>query len=226
MAALLFSLLALIPAVAVEPWQLALKEMPLAEPVTRIDKSNAGPLLLRSFQSNGVIKAFILMPGCTDEFYFFEKARATLANPMPSLLDAVTAITNQTDIRATFRPPCLLLHMTSDPLTPQFEIRDEESAAKLRAATFAPHLVSFDKDWDYLLPILEKSLKARFEPRRYTSGSWHFYRHSLAAHGLGGWEALEAISLAGKTTFKVTGRTFFGRPEVEFIPDHRPGEQP
>lgn len=196
--------------------------MPLVRKADVLDKSNAGPLLLESFRSNGIVKAFILMPGCVDEFYFFARARVTLTNAAPTLLDAVTAITNQTSIRARFREPFLLLHTDWDPLAPQAAVRDAAAAEKLRAASFVPHIASFDRDWDHLLPVLEGSLKARFLPKRHTYGSWHFYRHSFAAWGLNGCEALEAIALAGKTRFTVKGRTLFGKPEVEFEPDRRP----
>jgi len=54
------------------------------------------------------------MPGATDEFYFSGARHATLTNSNPSLLDAVTALTNQTYIHATFQPP--LLHTTEDSL--------------------------------------------------------------------------------------------------------------
>jgi hypothetical protein len=218
--------LVLTPLRAAEAWQEALAAMPLARKADFLDKSNAGPLLLDSFQSNVVVKALILMPGCTDEIYFFERAKAGLTNASPTLLDAVAALTNQTAIRARFDPPFLLLHTSFDPLTPAETVLDKAAFAKLRAARFTPHLNSFDRDWDYLLPLLEKSLKAQFWPERRSFNSWHFYRHSLAAHGLDGVEAVRAVSLAGKTIYTVKGRTLFGRPVLEFKPDKRPGTGP
>ena len=83
-------------ALADENWQSALSVMPLATNVTELNRTNCVPLLLNSFQSNGVVKALIFMPGATDELYFFRRAHATLTNSNPSLLDAVTALTNQT----------------------------------------------------------------------------------------------------------------------------------
>jgi len=213
------------PLRAAEAWQEALAAMPLARKADFLDKSNAGPLLLDSFRSNAVIKAFILMPGCTDEIYFFKRAKVELTNAVPTLLDAVTALTNRTAIQARFDPPFLLLHTTFDPLTPGETVLDQAAFAKLREARFIPHLNSFDRDWDYLLPRLEKSLKAQFWPGRRSFDSWHFYRHSLAAYGLDGVEAVRAVSLAGKTIYTVKGRTLFGRPVVEFKPDVRPGAE-
>ena len=40
-------------------------------------------------------------------------------------------------------------------------------------------------------------------PWRYSTDSWHFYRHSFVAWDLTGWEALEATALAAKTTCTV-----------------------
>jgi len=195
---------------AAEPWQTALARMPLKTSVTQLNRTNCVGLLLRAFQSNDVVKAFIFMPGATDEFYFFRRARATLTNASPTLLDAVQALTNQTLIRVTFRSPMLLLHTHEDPLEPLFRIENRQTEDRLRKASFVPHALYNDRDWDYLLPILGKKLKTKFLPHRKTRDSWHFFRHSLAGWNLTGWEALEAISLAGKTTFTVQkGRLIF-----------------
>jgi hypothetical protein len=111
-----------------EPWQEALARMPLAAPTTELNRTNCVPLMLDAFRSNGVVKAIIFMPGATDELYFFRRARATLTNANPSLLDAVTALTNQTHIEATFRPPLLLLHTTEDSMDVIAVIKNESTA--------------------------------------------------------------------------------------------------
>src|ERR1700760_589656 len=87
---------------AEDPWQMALSRMPLGTNVTELNRSNCVKIMLPAFQSNAVVKALIFMPGATDEFYMFRRARATLTNENPTLLDAVNALTNQTLIRATF----------------------------------------------------------------------------------------------------------------------------
>ena len=110
-----------------EPWQDALARMPLGVPqsgVIELNRTNCVPLMLDAFQSNGVVKALIFMPGATDELCFFRRAHATLTNANPTLLDAVTALTNQTFIQATFQPPLLLLHTTEDSLD-GFAIREK-----------------------------------------------------------------------------------------------------
>jgi hypothetical protein len=172
-------------------------------------------VMLGAFQSNAVVKALIFMPGATDEFYMFKRARATLTNAAPTLLDAVTALTNQTLIRVTFYPPFVLLHSDEDPLTPQFLIEHEPTAEKLRGRRFMEHALFNDRDWDFMMPVLEKQLKMDFHPWPRRMDSWHFYRHSFAGWNLTGWEALQAVSLAGKETFTVK------RKRVDFAGDER-----
>ncbi len=60
-------------------------------------------------------------------------------------------------------------------------------------------------------------------PWRYSSDSWHFYRHTLAGWNLTGWEALEAIALAGKTRFTVERKelVFGGDTRVRTRPELR-----
>jgi hypothetical protein len=202
---LVFVLLAL-AAQANDSWHSALSKMPLSANVTQLNRINCVDVMLRAFQSNDVVKALIFMPGATDEFYFFRRAKAVLTNESPTLLHALQALTNQTLIRATFRPPMLLLHTAEDPLGPLFHIEDWGAEERLRRLRFVPHALYNDRDWDYLLPILSKRLKTRFLPYRNTRDSWHFFRHSFAGWNLTGREVLEAVSLAGKTTFTVQKR--------------------
>ena len=142
------------------------------------------------------------------ELYFFRRARANLPAPPVSLLAAVTALTNQTLIRATFRPPLLLLHTAEDLLEPAVTLKHPPAIERLRQARFAPHVLYLDRDWDCL------------QPQRYSRDSWHFYRHSFAAWNLTGWEALEATALAGQTRFTVRRR------QVVFELDMRPRVAP
>jgi hypothetical protein len=201
---------------AAEPsWPEALSRMPLGAAVKELNRTNCVDLMLRAFRSNNVVKALIFMPGATDEFYMFRRARAELTNSSPSLLDAVCALTNQTLIRVTFRPPLLLLHTDEDPLEPLVVVEDQQTADKIKQRCFVAHGLYNDRDWDFLEPILQHALKTDLRPWRYRFDSWHFYRHSFAAWNLTGWEAMEAAALAGKT--KVTVR----RKQVIFAVDTR-----
>jgi hypothetical protein len=200
---------------AAEPWQDALSRMPLGTNVAQLNRTNCVGILLRAFQSNDVVKALVFMPGATDEFYFFRRAKADLADPPATLLTAVTALTNQTHIRATFHPPLLLLHTAEDLLEPAITIQHAPTAEKLKRARFVPHGLYDDRDWDFMQPLLRSSLRTAIRPWPHKYDSLDFYRHSFAAWNLGGWDALNAIALAGQTRFTVR------RGEVVFELDMR-----
>src|SRR5712671_3898712 len=68
-------------------WPAALERMPLGTKVSELNQTNCVALILNAFRSNDVVKALIFMPGATDEFYMFHRARATLTNSSPTLLD-------------------------------------------------------------------------------------------------------------------------------------------
>lgn len=207
-------------AFAGEPWQAALAQMPLAVPATELNRTNCVPLMLNAFQSNGVVKALVFMPGATDELYFFRRAHAVLTNTHPTLLDAVTALTNQTYIQATFQPPLLLLHTTEDALDGFATVKSERTAAKLRRKIIPDRLVFNDTEWDSVRAKVNGKLSVGLRPFSGAPESWHFYRHSFAACGVTDWEMLEAIALAGKTTFTVHWLT------ADFKADTRTGVTP
>ena len=202
-------------------WPAALRVMPLAEPAREINETNFAPLVLNSFRSNAVVKGIILMPGATDEFYFFHRATTKLSTTDTNLLAALSALTNQSRIRIHHRPPFLLLHTEEDQLTLELEIKSKKMVERLKATPFLPHAVYDDRDWDYLRPILLKQLDATFWPEQKSRDSWHFYRHSFAGWDLNGWETLEAIALSGKSTFSLHRTLFRGRPLLIFEPDRR-----
>src|SRR5262245_58142605 len=164
------------PANATESWHIALSSMPLETGIGQLNMTNCVKAMLTALQSNNVVKGLVFMPGATDEFYFFRRAKANLTNSAPTLLDAVNALTSQTRIRATFHPPLLLLHTTGDPLDPIITVENPALAEKLKAASFVKHAMFNDRDWDAIQPILRKTLKAEILPARYSSESWHFYR--------------------------------------------------
>jgi hypothetical protein len=200
---------------AQESWSAALSRMPLNPPVTELTRTNCINVLWHSFQSNAVVKGMVLMPGATDTWYLFRPAKVVLSGPNPSLFDALCALTNQTRIQVTFRPPLLLLHTDVDLDSPVMQVRDLPTAEKLRQIHFLPHAVYNDRDWDYLRPTLRKKLKVGLRPWRFTQDSWHFYRHTFVGWNLTGWETLEALALAAKTTCTIE------RKKVVFAVDMR-----
>jgi hypothetical protein len=199
------SLLAILhsPSASAQTWQEALAKMPLTQPVEELNRTNAVKILLASFQRNAAVKALIFMPGATDEFYFFRRAHARLTNPAPTMLDAVMALTNQTYVRASLRPPFLLLHTREDPLEPIAVVEDQKAADAARRHKFQKAATFNDKDWDYLEHLLGFYLNTTMSPPPLSHDSNHFFRHSFAEFDLNGWEALEAVALAGKTKFTV-----------------------
>ena len=166
-----------------EPWRDALTRMPVASAPKELNRTNCVEVFLNSFQSSAVVKALVFMPGATDEFYLFRRAKAVLVSPQPTLLEAIDALTNQTFIRATFRSPYLLLHTLEDSVNPDNTIQDEDTAARLRQKIRVGHLSCNDRDWDFLQPVLKQHLKISLRPWRNSSNSWHFYRHSFSIVG-------------------------------------------
>jgi hypothetical protein len=188
---------------AEESWLQVLDRMPLGTGAIEINRTNCVRILLEAFTSNQVVKALIFMPGATDEFYMFRRARAKLSGPSPSLADGILALTNQSLIRATFRAPLLLLHTSEDPLDPDIVVSHPATADCLRRLVFPSHLCCDDRDWDILQPRLRSGIKMDIRPWKNSTDSWHFYRHSFAAWNVTGWEALECAALAGKSRFRV-----------------------
>jgi hypothetical protein len=188
---------------AQDVWRDVLAGMPLRTNITELTASNYVNTMLGAFQSNDTVKALVVMPGAVDTFFWHRETTARLPPAPSTLLDAVVALTNQTRIRATFRPPGLFLHFDWDPLEPLFQIRDVPTAEKILARHFPAHAVFNDWDWDYLLPILKKAGGVTVAPKLHSRYSYHFYRSSFAAWNLNSWEALEVVSLATKTTFTV-----------------------
>jgi hypothetical protein len=203
-----------------EPWQEALARMPLGASPAELGRTNCVPLMLNSFQSNGVVKALIFMPGATDELFFFRRVHALLANSNPSLLDAVTALTNQTHIQAAFLPPLLVLYTTEDMLDGISTVKNVKTAAKLRQRLVPGRVQLEDADWGVVRSTFKGKLSVGLRPIESALASWHFYRHNFAACGVTDWEMLETLALAGKTTFTVHWLT------VDFQPDRRSGVTP
>ena len=199
---------------AADEWSEALAHMPLPDPVRQLNRTNCVEVMLRAFQSNQAVKALVFLPGATDEFYMFRRAKADLTNPSPTLLDAVCALTNQTLIRATFQRALLLLHTDEDPLTPDIQVDDSSTRERVQTARVPGHLLFMDRDWDVVQPILRRSLRVDIRPWRHSTDSWHFYRHSFAGWELSGREALECAALGGKSRFVIRHNQIVFQPDA------------
>lgn len=190
--------------------------MPLTEKASELNANNCARILFNSFQRNTSVQALILMPGATDELYFFRRAHARLTNDAPTLLDAISALTNQTFIQATLRPPFLLFHTVEDPLEPIIVVKDERTADRIRKKHFEKNAIFNDRDWDYVEPIVAFDLDTRLWPGLRSHDSNHFFRHSLAEFDLNGWDAIHAIALAGKTKVTIQRKRIVFRGDTRY----------
>jgi hypothetical protein len=206
------------PLAAQTNWQEEFAKMPLAEKVSELNRTNCVKVMLGAFQRNPLVKGLVFMPGATDEFYFFRRAKAKLTNNAPTLLDAVVALTNQTFIRVTLQPPLLLLHTAEDPLDPLIVIQDQHTADRMKKKRFEKHGVFDDRNWDYMQPILAFDLDTKMFPGVNAHESHHFFRHSFAEFDLNGWDALRAVALAGKTKFTVQKKMVVFTDDPRFKP--------
>ena len=191
--------------------------MYLREPARELNESNVVSTVLGAFQRNNAAKALIFMPGATDEFYFFHRARATITNSLPTLLDAISALTNQTYVRATLQPPFLILHTAEDPLETIAVVEDQKTADKIKRKKFRKEVLYNDRDWNFMQPILSFYLDAKVLPAPGSHDMYHFFRHSFAGFDLNAWEALEATTLAGKTKFTVKKGKIIFEGDVRFL---------
>jgi hypothetical protein len=198
-------------------WNSELARMPLASNVHELTEKNCADVLLPSLHWNPVVKALVFMPGATDEFYFFHRAKAVLTNASPSLADAIGALTNQSLIRVTYRAPFLILHTAEDPIEPVGTIEDQKTAAKIRAKRFTHFAIYNDRKWDEMQPILEFNLNVRVLPGLHSHDTSHFFRHTFCAWELNGIEMLEAMAMAGKTQFTIKKKSVVFAGDLRFL---------
>jgi hypothetical protein len=191
--------------------------MPLQYQVHELTEKNCADVMLPSLRWNPVVKAMVFMPGATDEFYFFHRAKVTLTNDTPSLLDAVSGLTNQTLIRATYRAPFLILHTDEDPIESICKIEDQKTADRIAAKQFKHFAIYNDRTWDIMLPILEFNLNVRVHPGTNTHDTSHFFRHTFCAWELNGMQFLKAMEMAGKTKITIKKKLIVFEGDTRFL---------
>lgn len=176
--------------------------MPLKADII-LNRDNCLPMLLSAFQSNAVVKALVFLPAVSDDFYLINRDQPKLDLKADNLLAAITALTNATAVRATFRAPCLLLHLDRDALEPKLFVHHPGTVERLKKSCHLPHALWVDTHWERLQPTLQEGLKVKILPAGPSSDAWHFARHNLAAWNLPDWELAVALSLSGKTSLSV-----------------------
>jgi len=176
--------------------------MPL-DAETALNRDNCLPILLRAFQSNAIVKALVVLPAVSDDFYLINRQQPKLNLKAANLLAAITALTNATSVRAAFHPPFLLLHLDRDELRPSILIKDAPTAEGLRHECRLPHALFIDAHWQQVQPVLRNALKMEILPDAKSVNAWHFARHNVAAWDLADWDLLAALSLTTGTTVSI-----------------------
>lgn len=188
-----------------EPWVAALRAMPV--PPVALNRSNAVDLLLGAFQSNAVVKAVVVLPGVSDDFYLIHREAAALNLRVTNLWAAIVALTNATPVRVTWREPYVLLHAGArEVLQASIRMDDAVLAGRLKRQSLPGRVLHLDAHWETVQPALERALVCRVRPDGASTDAWHFNRHNLAGWNLTGWELLEVISLTGGTKVTVLNR--------------------
>ncbi len=185
----------------------ALSGMPL--PKMLLNRNNCIPILLKSFVSNGVVKALIFSPGVTDDFYLFNRDAAALNLEATNLWEGIAALTNRTAVRATFTSPFLFLHLQGESAT---QVPDLEPTAHIEASKNGTDVLWIDRHWDTVQRQLRSRLGMQVEPQPDSEAARHFYRQNVSGWNLTASELLQAAAMASGTIFKVeSGRILFER---------------
>lgn len=187
---------------AQEGWQEALRNMPLGAQAP-LNRDNCLPLLLRAFQSNGVVKALVILPAVSDDFYLISRSRPRLNLQADDLLTAITALTNATALRVTFIAPFLLLHLERDELAPGLIIKHKPTAQRLPQQRHLAHAAWSDAHWQQVQPALQEALRMKIQPAAASPDAWHFARFNVSGWNLADWDLLAALSLTSRTTISV-----------------------
>jgi hypothetical protein len=194
-------------------WPETLKTMPLPEQAPPLDREHAMSVMLQAFRSNDMVKALIFLPGVADDFYLVNRNQPKLNVRARTLAEAVTVLTNATDVRVTFSPPFLLLHLDRDHLEPNLAIRHNVTADRLRRQHHLSHRIFCDQPWPTVQPILKATFGLNVLPKAASDDAGHLYRLNLAGWDLSDWEWLQAVCLATRAELLVQrNKVLFSRP--------------
>jgi hypothetical protein len=201
-----------------DDWQTAFSKIPIR--ATKFSSHLTPPveLILTNFQPTTEIRAIVLMPGAADHLYFYDWGEVTLpANP--TLLDAITALTNKADLRIFAAPPFLLIGMQYDNPVDPLAIDSDTSIDKLKLNTRKKpgRAYYLDCPYDRLVRDAEKLTHLRLKPSRSDPASWHYYRLSFVGYDLTAAEFLRVIAYGTKTSVHIQKRRaiFVERPFVQ-----------
>lgn len=183
-----------------DTWETTFARMPLATNAFSLNLLHGVPALLNSFRSNETVKALVILPGATDDLHFFDRGIVTWTNAAPTLADAITALTNRTQVRASFHPPFLLLHTTNDLLDVDISLKQPLHSDKPDQKKAASRAIMVDATWQKLEPMLKSVLDVDIKPKPNTTAWWHFYRANFAGFGLTARETIQIVCLSAKVS--------------------------
>ena len=145
----------------------------------------------------------VVLPGVSDDFYLIHRDAPPLNLRATNLFAAITALTNGTPVRVTWREPFVLLHVAKDSLEPMVRVEAAADASDLRGKRIPGLALHLDAHWETIQPALQRDLRRPVSPDGSSRDAWHFNRHNLAGWNLTGWEFLQALSLTGGTSVHV-----------------------
>ncbi|MEY2409958.1 MAG: hypothetical protein QOF48_2628 [Verrucomicrobiota bacterium] len=180
-----------------------LREHPLPTGTPLINRDNAVSILLRAFPSNNTVKALVVLPEVSDDFYLIHRDAPKLNLRATNFLDALVQLTNATGLRLTFDEPFLLLHLPGDSIHPDVIVKDAAADRLMQQRVALRHEVYVDAHWEKLQPQVAKHLNVTVQPEAASPDAWHFARHNFAGWNLTGSELLRVLSLTGNTTVTV-----------------------
>lgn len=187
-------------------WRTPLSSMQIPAETPPITRTNAIRILLSQFRSNDVVRAIVVLPGVVDDFHLIHRDAPALDIRAGNLADAITQLTQRTDMRVTFADPILLLHTPEEPARHPASYLRSSDRSKLAALRNTGELLWIDTHWERAQPHLRKRLGRAVRPEAGSREAWHFERLNLAAFQLTTAELISAVSLATKTRATVTSR--------------------
>jgi hypothetical protein len=212
----LLALMCFVASAVAETWLEAFSRMPLP-PKTLINRENCMQVMLQSFQSNGVVRALAFLPAVSDDFYLISRDKPQLNIKAANLRDAVTALTNATDMRVTLWGDFLLLHLAREPINLHVETTHALNTTRLKGTRTPDNILWIDAHWDKIQPKLTALTQLRVLPGTDSRQSWHFGRHNVAAHHVSGWDVVALTALSGGTRAAIERRRIvFSEQRVAF----------
>ncbi|HUS35456.1 MAG TPA: hypothetical protein VM680_08915 [Verrucomicrobiae bacterium] len=198
-AALLFCI-----SVHAQDWQSHFAKIPIRGTSFRAHLTPPLELILTNFNPTPEIRAVVLMPGAADRLYFYDWGEVTLPKN-PTLLDAITALTNAADLRVFLAPPFLLIGRQYDDPSDPLSIAAGVSTEKLKLNERKPRGRTYflDRPYDRMVPQAEKISRLKLKPTRRSFASWHFYRLAFVGYDLTAAEFLRAVAYGAKCSVTI-----------------------